>query len=77
MEYTLRPDDILGTSEVAQVLGVSKQRIHALRKDQRFPTPFKHIASTPLWDKREIDSFLKQWRPWKNVEYNAQMEINQ
>lgn len=68
MEYTLRPDDIIGTSEVASVLGVSKQRIHALRKDHRFPTPFKTLASTPLWDKREIDSFLKQWRPWKNQE---------
>lgn len=63
--YTISPDDILGTSEVAAVLGVSKQRIHALRKDKRFPTPFKSIASSPLWDKREVDAFLKQWRPWK------------
>lgn len=65
MEYTLSPDDILGTSEVAHVLGVSKQRIHALRKDDRFPKPFKNLASSPLWDKREIDNFLRQWRPWK------------
>jgi predicted DNA-binding transcriptional regulator AlpA len=65
MEYSVRPDDILGTSEVASVLGVSKQRIHALRKDPRFPTPFKTIAASPLWDKREVDLFLRNWRPWK------------
>lgn len=65
MNYTIPPDDILGTSEVASVLGVSKQRIHALRKDPRFPLPFKTIAASPLWDKREVDQFLRNWRPWK------------
>jgi predicted DNA-binding transcriptional regulator AlpA len=62
---TISYEDILGTSEVALVLGVSKQRIHALRKDKRFPQPFRNIAASPLWDKREVDNFLMQWRPWK------------
>lgn len=65
IEYMVKPNDILGTSEVAKVLGVSKQRIHALRKNERFPKPFHTLASTPLWDKREIDAFIKEWRPWK------------
>lgn len=60
--------DILGTSEVAEVLGVSKQRIHALRKMAEFPEPFKVLASTPLWDKKEIVAFLTSWRPWKVID---------
>ena len=64
-QYNLVPDDIMGTSEVAEYLGVSKQRIHALRKDPRFPAPFKHLASTPLWDRWEVHFFLAQWRPHK------------
>lgn len=58
-------DDILGTSEVAEVLSVSKQRIHALRKMAEFPEPFKTLASTPLWDRAEVMTFLASWRPWK------------
>lgn len=57
--------DILGTSEVAEVLGTSKQRIHDLRKMVEFPEPMKVLASTPLWDKNDILQFLSIWKPWK------------
>ena len=66
MKNTALPvDDILGTAEVASVLGVSKQRIHSLRQMLEFPEPVKILASTPIWDKSEIMSFLAVWRPWK------------
>lgn len=71
---TVEIDNILGTSEVAQVLGVSKQRIHSLRKSPNFPQPIKMLASTPVWDKKEIVAFLKAWRPWK-VEENESAHI--
>lgn len=58
-------DDILGTAEVAEVLGVSKQRIHALRKMAEFPEPVKVLASTPVWHRAEVVHFLSKWRPWK------------
>lgn len=61
----LKPENLLGTSEVAVVLGVSKQRIHALRKNKKFPQPIVNLAATPIWDRREIDVFLAEWRPWK------------
>lgn len=61
----IRIENILGTSEVAEVLGVSKQRIHALRKMAEFPDPVKTLASTPLWDKEAVLQFLAKWRPWK------------
>ena len=66
--YTLKPEEILGTSEVAKVLGVSKQRIHALRKNKKFPKPVLVLAATPIWDAREINAFLRDWRPWKQAQ---------
>lgn len=57
--------DICGTAEVAEVLGVSKQRIASLRKMPSFPDPVVVLASTPLWDKMEVLDFLREWQPWK------------
>lgn len=65
MSNNIPVNDILGTAEVAEVLGVSKQRIHSLRKMLDFPEPFKQLASTPLWDRADINKFLAKWRPWK------------
>jgi len=65
MSDSIRISDILGTAEVAQVLSVSKQRIHSLRKMVNFPEPVAVLASTPLWNKSDIIEFLTQWRPWK------------
>ncbi len=58
----INTDDICGTSEVAELLGVLKQRIHALRKMSNFPKPVIKLASTPIWDKKEIMSFKNVWK---------------
>lgn len=65
MARLISTDDILGTAEVAEVLGVSKQRIHALRKMADFPEPVTVLASTPVWHRAEVVHFLSKWRPWK------------
>ena len=66
-------EDILGTSEVAEVLGVSKQRIHSLRQMKEFPDPVVQLASTPLWDRKDVVSFLALWKPWKVI--NNELQI--
>lgn len=71
MSICIPIDDILGTSEVAEVLGVSKQRIHSLRKMAEFPEPIVQLASTPLWDRSEVVVFLAKWRPWKVLHHEA------
>lgn len=68
MSKCINTENILGTSEVAEVLGVSKQRIHSLRQMAEFPDPFLQLASTPLWDKDEVVAFLSKWRPWKVID---------
>ncbi|NBQ47120.1 MAG: DNA-binding protein [Sphingobacteriia bacterium] len=47
-------ENICGTAEVAEMLGIAKQRIHALRKNPEFPQPIIKIAATPIWDRLEI-----------------------
>ena len=53
--------EILGTTEVGDVLGVSCQRLHELRTAGRFPDPLMTLAATPIWLKSTIDSHLKRW----------------
>lgn len=65
MTQPLQPEHLAGTSEIAVALGVTKQRIHALRKQKKFPQPIANLASTPIWDIRDIQAFLAEWRPWK------------
>lgn len=73
MSRCIPVEDILGTSEVAEVLCVSKQRIHSLRQMKEFPEPVVQLASTPLWDRKDVVSFLAIWKPWKVI--NNELQI--
>ena len=70
---------ILGTTEVTELLGVSRQRLHELRNSRRFPAPAYEVAATPLWIRSTVDSFLAGWerkpgRPSKAEELLATNE---
>lgn len=58
----LPSDCIGGTSEVADLLGCSRQQIHALRRREDFPPPLLSLAATPIWDLRLIESFKLTWK---------------
>jgi predicted DNA-binding transcriptional regulator AlpA len=53
--------DLVGTHEVASMLGVSRQRLHQLRAAERFPQPTVTLAATPVWLRSTITSHLEQW----------------
>ncbi|WP_261556251.1 serine/threonine-protein kinase [Frankia tisae] len=46
-----------GVTEVAEILGVSRQRVAKLRDRADFPDPIAEIAQGPIWDLDEI----KEW----------------
>jgi predicted DNA-binding transcriptional regulator AlpA len=52
---------MLGTTEVTELLGVSRQRLHELRNSGRFPAPAYELAATPLWIRSTVDSFVAGW----------------
>ncbi len=61
---------LLGSQEVVEALGVSRQRFHELRSDGRFPEPVIQLAATPLWLRSAVDAFLEDWdrRPGRRAE---------
>jgi predicted DNA-binding transcriptional regulator AlpA len=50
-----------GLSETAELLGVSRSRVAALRARSDFPRPVAELASGPVWVAREIEAFAQRW----------------
>jgi predicted DNA-binding transcriptional regulator AlpA len=54
--------------EIAELLGVSKQRAHQIAAEDGFPEPVAEDARGRLWDRREVAGWAKRWRiakPWR------------
>lgn len=67
----MAPPDLLGTAEVAEVLGVEKTRLSRWRelgvvlpngRRVPFPQPVLELRATPLWQGREIRRLRDQLR---------------
>lgn len=53
--------DVVGASEVADLLAVSKQRLTTLSKRLDFPECAARLASGPIWTRPAIEGFLERW----------------
>lgn len=53
--------ELVGIAEVAEVLGVSKQRANQLVKGARFPQPVANLAAGPVWTKPAVLRFNETW----------------
>lgn len=68
----VKTDNLMGATEVAEYLEVSRQRVLELRqKKEGFPRPVAELRSGPVWDRAAIDEFVAHWerksgRPRKN-----------
>lgn len=49
---------LAGITEVAEILGVSKQRAHQITSSADFPKPADRLAAGPVW-RREV---VEQWK---------------
>lgn len=61
---TLRPDtpELLAAGDVAELLSVSRQRVHQLASDHpRFPAPYARLSSGPVWTRPAIEAFDRSW----------------
>lgn len=51
--------DLVGVAEVRRLLGVSRQRVHQLiRDDPEFPAPVAELASGRIWLRKDIDAWV-------------------
>jgi predicted DNA-binding transcriptional regulator AlpA len=66
-EYDRRAEEpsipeLISAPEVAELLGVTRQRVHQLAADnQLFPEPFMRLGSGPLWIADAIQRFDHEW----------------
>ena len=50
------PLDLLGATDIARVLGVSRQRVYQLAELPGFPQPAARLARGALWNRAEIET---------------------
>ena len=50
-----------GAAEVAELFGVSRQRVHELRRKRGFPAPAAELAAGPVWRVSTLQRFLSEW----------------
>ncbi len=52
------PEDLVGVAEVAELLGVSRQRVNQLvRESSDFPDPIAVIAAGRIWERATIEEW--------------------
>jgi len=51
----------LGVAELAQRLGVTRQRASDLAKSSSFPRPIANLASGPIWAEPNVTRYISTW----------------
>lgn len=54
------PADVVGAGEIAQMLGVSRQRVNQLADSPGFPKPWRTLAQGRIWDLRAIERWAEK-----------------
>lgn len=60
LEGPARPG-LVGVSEIAEQLGVSRQRASALQTRSDFPAPAAVLRSGPVWYAADVATFVTDW----------------
>lgn len=52
--------DLVGIAEVAELLGVSTQRVDQLARDHDdFPEPVAELAAGRIWERADVEAWAK------------------
>jgi len=72
-EVSTPAPELVGLSEIAAILGVSKQRVGQLRARADFPVPVAELAAGPVWQRQMLDRFIRDWprRPGRPARASA------
>lgn len=54
------PDHLMGTTEIASLLGVSRQRVQQLSKGDNFPAPVARLAAGPIWLREDVERWARE-----------------
>jgi len=50
--------DPIGVAEIADLLGVTRQKVASLKHHGKLPEPTKVLKCGPLWDANEMTDFI-------------------
>jgi predicted DNA-binding transcriptional regulator AlpA len=67
----------VGAAEIARILGVSRQRVHELRRTHAdFPDPLATLSQGAIWDRDEIQNWAshRDRRPGRKSEARRRLE---
>ena len=53
---------LVGISEIAGMLDISRQRVSTLSRRNDFPAPLARLASGPVWRMGDLSTFAAGWR---------------
>lgn len=53
--------ELAGIAEIAELLGVTRQRASTLQKTPGFPSPAAQLRSGPVWRRNDLDRFVATW----------------
>jgi hypothetical protein len=54
--------------DIAELLGVTKQRAHQIAEEKGFPAPLERDGRGRLWARRDVQAWANEWRaskPWR------------
>ncbi len=51
---------LVGITEIARLLGVSRQRVGQLAKAETFPSPAAVLAAGPVWERADVDRWAQE-----------------
>lgn len=54
--------ELLGVAELADLLGVTRQRVSALVRSKDFPAPVAELRAGPVWTRPSVRRFIEQWQ---------------
>lgn len=55
--------ELVGTTEIGQMLGVSRQRADQLTRVKGFPKPAAELAQGRIWRKAAVERWIAKNRP--------------
>lgn len=54
---------LMGSREIEQRLGVSRQRVFQLAARADWPAPYDELAMGKVWRKEDIEAWIREHRP--------------
>lgn len=54
------PEHLVGIAEIADLLGVSRTRVHQLRSEGAIPEPYDILAMGPVWLRVDIERWARE-----------------